>query len=73
MKRELNKQEKKESKHALDVQHGSHPPDCMPNIEASICANYSLIFQGQQIEMTITLKPSIRLEQSIYRWKDFFE
>jgi hypothetical protein len=27
MKRELNKQEKKESKHALDVQHGSHPTD----------------------------------------------
>eukprot|EP00268_Persea_americana_P006857 TRINITY_DN1247_c1_g1_i2.p1 TRINITY_DN1247_c1_g1~~TRINITY_DN1247_c1_g1_i2.p1 ORF type:complete len:108 (-),score=11.66 TRINITY_DN1247_c1_g1_i2:720-1043(-) len=61
MERESNKQAKKESKHALDVQHGSHTSHSMPNIEVSMCANYSRIFQGQQIQMAITLKPCVGL------------
>ena len=38
MERESNKQAKKESKHALDVQHGSHTPHCMPNMEVPLIA-----------------------------------
>ena len=71
--RESNKQAQKESKHALDVQHGSHTSHSMPNIEVSLIANYSWIFQGQQIEMTITLKPCVGLVQSTYHWKALFE
>ena len=35
-----------ESKHALDIQHGSHTPIAHPNVEVSICAHLFLDLSG---------------------------
>ena len=46
MESESNKQAKKESKHATDVQQGSHTSHSMPNIEVSLIAQLFPDFLG---------------------------